>query len=179
MPAVLPDNAAFRQHHAAAELVVQALDKGDRQPAFIDNPHPYGVARAFARAPRAARWSSIFSASGCSAAGASRLWISTSRWRGSVICASRRPKASLVASTIRWTVIASSASAIASLSVMPRIASETSPWVGGARFHSSPCRCASLSGWGRRARCCRRSLRVTGSPYFAIPRASCSASGPR
>ena len=51
-PAVLPDNPALRQHHAAAEFVIKALNKGDRQSAFIDNPHPYGIARAFARAPR-------------------------------------------------------------------------------------------------------------------------------
>jgi hypothetical protein len=35
---------------------------------------------------------------------------------------------------------------------MPRIASDTSPCVGGARFHSVPCWCWSVSGAGRRAR---------------------------
>lgn len=178
-PAVLPDDPGVREYHAAAELVIDTLNKRHCQSAVIHDAHPDGIARAFAAAPGEALASSMLSASGCRASGVSNCCTSTSRWRGSAICASRRANARLVASTIRCTVCASSASAIFRRSVMPRIASDTSPCVGGARFHSVPCWCWSVSGPGRRARWVCRSRRVTGIPSVAIPCARRSASGPR
>ncbi len=137
-PAVLPDDPGVRDHHAAAELVIDTLNKRHCQSAVIHDAHPDGIARAFTAAPGVS--AGVVDAVGQRLQGfrVSNCCTSTSRWRGSVICASRRANARLVASTIRCTVCASSASAIFRRSVMPRIASDTSPCVGGARFHSVP-----------------------------------------
>ncbi|CAH0313363.1 hypothetical protein SRABI106_04114 [Rahnella aquatilis] len=49
--AVLPQHAAARQHHATAELVINALDKRNRQPAAVHHAHPDGIARPFTFTP--------------------------------------------------------------------------------------------------------------------------------
>ncbi len=118
-PAVLPDDPGVREHHAAAELVIDTLNKRHCQSAVIHDAHPDWYRPGLAAAPGEALASSMLSASGCRASGVSNCCTSTSRWRGSVICASRRANARLVASTIRCTVCASSASAMFRRSVMP------------------------------------------------------------
>lgn len=50
-PAVLPDDPGVRDHHAAAELVIDTLNKRHCQSAVIHDAHPDGIARAFTAAP--------------------------------------------------------------------------------------------------------------------------------
>ena len=50
-PAVLPDDPGVREYHAAAELVIDTLNKRHCQSAVIHDAHPDGIARAFAAAP--------------------------------------------------------------------------------------------------------------------------------
>lgn len=54
-PAVLPDDPGVREYHAAAELVIDTLNKRHCQSAVIHDAHPDGIARAFAAA-RGKRW---------------------------------------------------------------------------------------------------------------------------
>ena len=48
----MPDDAGIRQDHAAAELVINALDKRHGKTAVIHHSHPDRITRAFAAAPR-------------------------------------------------------------------------------------------------------------------------------
>src|SRR5450759_4993591 len=50
--AVLPVDAAFGEHHAAAELVINALDEAHRATFAVDHAHPHGIPRLRLRTPR-------------------------------------------------------------------------------------------------------------------------------
>src|SRR3984885_7010646 len=50
--AVLPGDAGLAQHHAAAELVIDALDEADGNAIPIDRAKPHGIGRPTSCAPR-------------------------------------------------------------------------------------------------------------------------------
>ena len=53
MPPVLPDDAVVSgSTHAAAEFVIDTLDKRHGKPAAVHHSHPHSIAGAFSCAPR-------------------------------------------------------------------------------------------------------------------------------